>query len=478
MVNCLVFDLGAGSGRAMLSTFNGDTLELSEIHRFSGLETTVGDGPRWDLLRLLDEVDQGLAIACERCERIDAIGVDSWGVDYALVDAQGRLDPLPFHYRHARSRRGYDAFPMEAEALFARTGSQILPVNTAYQLFSASREGDAKLGDSVHALMIADAINFHLTGSASINSTLARTTGLLSLDGRWQADICAVAGIPPSLLPHPVDPGTTIGTLRPTIAARAAATKDTVVIAVAAHDTASAVCGLPLGGQDAFLICGSWSILGCERPRPIVSRDAWENQFGNEGGTEGLALVLKSLNGLHLLQKLRTAWNSSTEEKVDFVDMSRAARLAVAAGRKEAIDPSAPIFFNPADLIAAMESHCPSLAGQSDTRLGALTLAVYRGLCEDISTALAALERTTGGEVMRLRICGGGGQDSFLCQMIADRTGRTVAVGPIEASAWGNALMQLVGLGHVENIAAGRKLIEKSTVILNYYPDNATGGSR
>jgi rhamnulokinase len=478
MINCLVFDLGAGSGRAMLARLEGETLALSEVHRFSGIETSREGGPHWDLDRLLKEVDRGIEIASSLVTRIDAIGVDSWGVDYALLDASGRLEPWPFHYRHPRSQQGFDAFPASPETMFERTGSQSLPVNTVYQLYSASRTDRQALDKSRHALMIADAVNYHLTGIARSNATLARTTGLLSLDGDWDTTIINEAGLPQTLLAPLIEPGAIVGRLRYDIHSKSRATEETLVISVAAHDTASAICGLPVEGDDAFLICGSWSILGRERARPVVSHEAMLDGFGNEGGPDGHILYLKSLNGLHLLQKLRTAWTERTGRTVDFIEMSEAAAEASARGRSEMIDPSAAIFFNPPDLIAAMEDNCPSLAGITEGKLGALTLSVYRGLCQDIARGLEALERSTGGAVKRLRICGGGGQDRLLCQMIASRTGRRVLVGPIEASAWGNAILQLMGLGQIENIPAGRKLVEKSVEILNYYPDPIATGPR
>ncbi len=476
MINCLVFDLGAGSGRAMLAQFDGETLALSEIHRFSGLDTVREDGPHWDFERLLKEVDTGIEVASSVTSRIDAIGVDSWGVDYALLDAGGQLEPWPFHYRHTRSQEGFDTFPIRPEAIFKATGAQSLPVNTVYQLYSASKEGSPALHTARHALMISDAVNYHLTGKARSNTTLARTTGLLSLTRNWDAALMTAAGIPHTLLPPLIEPGEVVGPLRDELRARSPATRQTRVISVAAHDTASAVCGLPIDGADAFLICGSWAILGQERPEPVVSPEAMRDGFGNEGGTDGRFLYLKSLNGLHLLQKLRAAWNQHADEHVDFLEMSQAAAEAARCGRSEVIDPSASAFFNPADLVSAIEDHCPSLVGLVDGRLGALALSIYRGLCLDIARALAALEATTGENVARLRICGGGGQDQLLCQMIATTTNRPVFVGPIEASAWGNAIMQLVGLGHVENMAAGRKLVEKSVEILNYYPDTIAIG--
>ncbi len=465
MKKSLVFDLGAGSGRAMVALFDGQRLELTEIHRFVGVETRLADGPHWDLGRLLDEIRTGLQLAAARYGGIDSIGVDSWGVDYVLIDDEGGFDLSPFHYRHPRSQRGYDRFPVAPEKMFDRTGSQILPVNTAYQLFSALRDGPEKIAAKRRLVLIADAVNYFLTGEVAIDTTLARTTGLLNVLGEWDEAICREAGVPSSLFPPVEQPGKIRGWLRLELQEQSGLGR-TPVVTVAGHDTASAVCALPLQARDAFLICGSWSILGCERPRPVMSQEARRAGFGNEGGVEGRPIFLRSLNGLHLLQKLRAAWSQQMGHEIGFAAMSAAA--AARGGSSVAVDPSDKAFFNPPDIVAAIEAACREVAGSGD--IGLLALAIYRGLAKNVAESLAAMESLTGEAVAGLRVCGGGGQDALLCQLVADSTGRVVSVGPIEASAWGNALMQLVGIGEVKDLAAARKLVEKSTDILDYYP--------
>lgn len=470
MTNCLVFDLGAGSGRAMLAHFDGEHILVSEVHRFTGIEIRLADGLHWDMGRLLAEIEEGIRLASLHCGRIDSIGVDSWGVDYALVDLDGKLESIPYHYRNARSQRGYDRFPISPAELALRTGSQALPVNTVYQLSSAARETPSQLQQSRHALMIADAINYHLTGVARSNVTLARTSGLLSVAGSWDGEICAKVGVNSSLLAPVIEAGAIVGYLRDELAGRIGLAGDIPVISVAGHDTASAICGLPLKGEEAFLVCGSWSIIGRELDRALISDEAMREGFGNEGGVEGRSIFLKSLNGLHLLQKLRAAWSERSGTEISFSAMSHAARAARQQGRGGKIDVSSPVFFDPPDLLGALREACTELRHSHENEIGVLALAIYRGLVEDVAAAMSALEQLTGHEVRLLRICGGGGQDRFLCQMIADRTGKTIAVGPIEASGWGNAVMQLIGLGVVENLSRGRKLVERSTKISNYYP--------
>lgn len=466
----LVFDLGAGSGRAILADFDGEKIKFSEIYRFSGIETRFPDGPHWDFNRLLREVEAGLGCAAHLGKKIDSIGVDSWGVDYVLMDGAGVLEAFPYHYRHPRSQRGFDNLAAAAEELFARTGSQILPINTIYQLHSASREDSAPLRRNKHALMIADAVNYHLTGKSCCNTTLARTSGLFSLEGEWDEHLLQVAGIPSHLLPQATPSGSVIGVLKDEIQLKAQAASPVPVISVAAHDTASAVCGLPLQIGEAFLICGSWSILGREVDQAIISPDALANGFGNEGGIGGRSIFLKSLNGLHLLQKLRVAWNSRLGKEVAFAQISAEASAENDRGATVSIDPSNKLFFDPPDLVEALQASCPELNNPENSNLGTLALAIYRGLANEMAKALLLLEKLTNEPVAKLRLCGGGGQDAFLCQLIADRIGRTVSVGPIEASAWGNAIMQLIGLGKIQDLAAARAVIDRSCNYTHYHP--------
>ncbi|NNU62859.1 rhamnulokinase [Ochrobactrum soli] len=471
MTKSLVFDLGAGSGRAMMAIYDGKNLNLSEVSRFSGIETHMPDGPHWDLARLFDEIKTGLKQAFEKYGAFDSIGIDSWGVDYTLIDGDGGLDLSPFHYRHPRSQSGYDRFPVTDESMFLRTGSQILPVNTAYQLLSGLDQARGKLTANHRLVLIADAVNFFLTGHIASEITLARTTGMLGLSGEWDHSICTEAGIPHTLLPPVVSSGQVLGCINDSLHAELGI-GPVPVISVAAHDTASAVCALPLRSQEAFLICGSWAILGSELDHPVTSDEARLAGFGNEGGVEGRQIFLKSLNGLHLLQKLRSSWSSKTCEEVSFAHMSSFAAAAATDVNVAAVDLSDAMFFNPADIIETIRSACPAIVPDMSNELGYLALVVYRGLVNGVSDSLTAMEKLTGKTVNRIRICGGGGHDAFLCQLIANVTGRAVSVGPIEASAWGNAMLQLIGLGKVDNLEAARMLVEKSTDIRDYYPQN------
>jgi rhamnulokinase len=469
-LRCLVFDLGAGSGRAMIGAWGGDRLTLTEIHRFDDLALSLPDGPHWDVPGLKRQILEGLRLAALAGGRIDAIGIDSWGVDYALLDGAGEPVVTPHHYRHPRSQRGRDAFPLEPSEAFAITGAQDLAVNTIYQLFDEARHFPDRHAKADALLMMADLVNHFLTGEKRCNVTLARTTGLLDIAaGTWSDGLRARLGLPRHLLQPIALPGEICGRLRPELAAPLG-WADVPVIAVAAHDTASAVAALPLDDGSAFLILGSWSLIGIEQAAPSLGEPVRLSGFGNEGGTEGRSILVKSLNGLHLIQKLRASWRQQTGEDVDYAAMSVRAAAAAEAGTALEIDPSDPCFFNPEDMVAAIADHCARTGREMPQGIGALALAIYRGMAAEIAATLTRLEQEIGSSIPALRVCGGGGQDAGFCAFLAEVLQRPVVVGPIEASSWGNAMLQLVGLGAIPSVREGRALIARSTECRTFLP--------
>ena len=409
--------------------------------------------------RLLAGVDAGLARARDVAGSVDAIGVDSWGLDYGLFDAAGRLTGAPCHYRHPRSQRGHDGCALPAEALFAVTAAQALPVNTVYQLSDEARHQPERHAGA-RLLMVADMVNRHLAGGFAAELTLARTSGLVDAGtGDWSGAICAGIGVDPGLLPPIVPAGTRLGGLRAALA-EPLGWGPVPVIAVAAHDTASAVAALDLADGSGFLICGSWSLIGVERDRIDRRPAVLAAGFGNEGGLAGRSFLVRSLNGLHLVQKLRESWMRRSGEALDYAALSRAAAGSATAA---AIDPGDAAFFNPPDMVAAIAGYCARTGQAVPGDAGGLARAVYNGLAAEAAAAVAALEGLIGEPLPGLRLCGGGARDALLCDLIAGATGKPVGVGPIEASAWGNALVQLIALGAVPSLEAGRRLVADAT---------------
>jgi len=470
-VHCLVFDLGAGSGRTMLARLGTGILSIKEIDRFDDLATSSPEGPRWDVDALQRNILAGLRRAQALVGSVDAIGIDSWGLDYALLDDEGAPIAPPYHYRNARSLRGHAACPLTEDELFAITGAQVLPVNTVFQLFDEVRNHPERFAGHPRLLMMADVASHFLTGVARSELTLARTSGLLDQDGRWSHKIMETLDLPADIFQPLIRPGEIYGYLRPDIG-KPLGWGPIPVISVAAHDTASAVAGLPLGADEAFVICGSWALVGAEAqscdPDPAILQAG----FGYEGGTEGTPFLVRSLNGLHLINGLRRAWMKKTGNELTFAQIG-AAVADCAELDIPAIDTTDPVFFHPDDVIAAVNAHHAGHGRPSIEDPGALALSIYKGLVADISASLAFLELRLGSRFSRIRVCGGGGQDATLCALLAKTIGRQVVVGPIEASAWGNALMQLVGIGCVKSLAEGRSIVAASADFLKYEPDDA-----
>lgn len=432
MTCCVVCDLGAGSGRVMLARHDGTALSLTEVHRFGGYALERSDGLRWDLPRIVAEVETGIALAARAGGPIASIGIDSWGLDHALFDAAGQLLEAPFHYRHPRSARGWEACPLPAAALFAQTASQILPVNSVYQLTEAVRAAPEMLQGADRLLMVADAVAYALTGVARGELTLARTTGLMDADtGEWSAAVCGAIGLERRLLPEIIEPGKVVGALRPEVARRLGV-PPVPVIAVAAHDTASAVAALGLDADNGFLVLGSWSLVGAERDAIDRRPEVLAAGFGNEGGVSGRPYLVRSLNGLHLIQKLRESAHARGAD-LSFAEIGR---LAAEAGAAEEIDPADPVFFSPADMMTAIAEHFSARGHPSPQTIGGMARAIYGGLAAEVTAAVEALERLTGGSLRELRVCGGGAQDRLLCRLIAESTGKPLVIGPVEATSW------------------------------------------
>ncbi|KQT46361.1 hypothetical protein ASG43_12130 [Aureimonas sp. Leaf454] len=461
----------------MLSTFDGATLALREIDRFDGF-VLEGEEPRWDVPALKRHVDHGLRIAAASVDRIHSIGVDSWGLDYALLGKDGEPIVPPYHYRHPRSLRGFADCRISRERIFSVTGAQVLAVNTVFQLHDEIGRHPDRFDRATALLMMADLINHHLTGACRNATTLARTSGLLEVDGRsWSRSLLGLLGVPESIVSPLVEPGDIYGHLRPDLCA-ALNWSCVPVAAVAAHDTASAVVGLPLGEDDAFVIGGSWSLIGAEVDRPIADEALFAEGFGIEGGAGASTFLVKSFNGLHLVQKLRAAWSARLGRTISFADIAASAE-AVRHADIAPIDPSDPAFFDPADVVAAANAFHRRHGQPALDSVGALAISIYKGLVRDLSGGLRFLEARRGRPFERVRLCGGGALDAVFASLLADGLGRIVVVGPVEASAWGNAVMQLRALRLVASVEEGRRLIARSLEFRIHRPsrDAATTGA-
>lgn len=431
-------DLGATSGRVMIGRIGDGVLDLELVSRFPNGPVERADGLHWDFGALYEHVIEGLAEAVRREPDIQSIGIDSWAVDYGLVRG-GELLAEPFHYRDERTVRGVAEVHEIAPSaeLYARNGLQFLPFNTLYQY-----RVDVHLAAADSALLIPDLIAFLLTGTAVAERTNSSTTGLLGVtDGDWDTALADRLGIPSRILPTLIDPGETIGRLRPELAARIG--KDLPVIAVGSHDTASAVVAAPLSTpHSAYISCGTWGLVGIELTEPVLTDAAREANFTHELGVDRRYRFLHNVTGLWLLSETVRAWEAEDGTAIDLP-----ALLAAAS----AVTDDVPLF----------DANDPSLSAPGDmpARIAALLgpdapasrPAFARSIVESIATAFAQAVQTasalSGRELDSIHLVGGGSLNRLLCQATADRTGLPVLAGPVEATALGNVLVQARALG-------------------------------
>ncbi len=436
-VRVAAVDLGATSGRVMVGDVGPGRLDLTEVHRFANRPVTAPDGSlRWDLGGLHEEVLTGLGAAGP----VDSIGVDSWAVDYGLVDAAGGLMGAPFSYRDARGQRGVDRVRgvLSAREHYAVTGIQHLPFNTIFQ-FAV----DERLADAATVLLLPDLIGFLLTGAVGAEATNASTTALYDARERvWAHDLARRAGVPDGLLPPLREPGSVVGRLLPEVCARTGQPAGTPVVSVGSHDTASAVVAVPFepGAPGAFISAGTWSLVGVELDAPVLTEAARAANFTNEGGVDGTTRFLRNVMGLWVLTQAMETWGE------DDIAAVLAGAAALPPGGP-VIDVDAPEFLPPGDMEARVRGACER-TGQS---LAGHRAAVARCVLDSLALAHRRAVRDavalTGASVEVVHVVGGGSRNDLLCQLTADACALPVSAGPVEATALGNVLVQARSLG-------------------------------
>ena len=462
----LAFDLGAESGRAMLGTLDHGVLGVREIHRFLNEPVQQNGSLQWNILHLWREMQRAFELSDGA--RPDSIGVDSWGVDYALIGERGNLLENPYHYRDRRTNGAMAAVfeRVSRERIYAVTGIQFLPINTIYQLYAACRQ-TPDLIDAARALVtIPDLLNYWLTGTLTAEYTVATTTQFIDVRTRtWATRLLEEIGLPTRLLQPLVEPGTMIGPLQTSASAAYAGTP---VVAPACHDTASAVASVSASGNVAFLSSGTWSLLGTEVDQPVVTARALALNFTNEGGVAGTTRLLKNIGGLWLLQSCRLHWRSQG------LDLPYDALIAGAADERLAfrslIDPDYPPFLNPADMPATIAKYCRMTGQPEPNEPIAFARAILESLAFKYRAVLESLEELTGRRCDEIRIVGGGARNRLLKQWTADATGRVVSAGPAEATALGNIALQMMATGAVGSLAEARAVIEQSFPVERFEP--------
>jgi rhamnulokinase len=462
----LAFDLGAESGRAMLGSLERGVLGVRELHRFANEPVRQNGSLQWDILHLWQEMRR--ALERNAGTTLESIGVDSWGVDYALIGERGNLLENPYHYRDRRTNGVMDAVfeRMSREKIYAITGIQFLPINTIYQLYAACRATPGLI-DAARALVtIPDLLNYWLTGALTSEYTVATTTQFIDARTRtWATRMLDEIGLPTRLLQPLVQPGTTIGALQASVSGTHAGT---LVVAPACHDTASAVASVSASGNTAFLSSGTWSLLGTELCEPVINARALALNFTNEGGVCGTTRLLKNIGGLWLLQSCRRHWKSQGQ------DLPYDALVAGAADERLAfrslIDPDYPPFLNPVNMPATIAEYCRTTGQPEPDQPTAFARTILESLAFKYRAVLESLEELTGRHFDEIRIVGGGSRNRLLKQWTADATGRTVTAGPVEATALGNIGLQMVATGAVGSLSEARAVIDRSFPVERFEP--------
>jgi rhamnulokinase len=437
----LAFDLGAESGRAMLGRLRDGLLQLDEIHRFPNQPLRETGSLRWDIRRLWLEMQQSF----DRVpRRLASIGVDTWGVDFGLLDAEGELLENPYHYRDRRTEGIMDSVfaRVSRDRIYAITGIQFLPFNTIYQLCATPPE---VLARSACLLTIPDLLNFWLTGNRAAEYTIATTTQLVDAKKReWAFDLIADLGLPVHLFLPIVEPGARIG-----------ARKNVPVIAPACHDTGSAVAAIEMSAESAFLSSGTWSLLGTETSAPVITPRARDLNFTNEGGVCGTIRVLKNIAGMWLLESCRRSWPPASYDDLLTAATHEPAFVSL-------IDPDHPAFLNPPHMPEAIAAYCARTHQPAPASQPAFARAIFESLALKYREVLESLEEITARHISKIRVIGGGSRNRVLNQFTADATGRTVIAGPVEATALGNIAMQMLATGAVSTLADARAIIARS----------------
>jgi rhamnulokinase len=464
----LAFDLGAESGRAMSAELRGGTLALSEVCRFANEPVRVDGSLYWDAPRLWLHIEKALDQASAASVRFDSIGVDAWGCDYGLLGENGELLGNPYHYRDSRTDGVMeDVFTRIPRArIYDTTGIQFLTFNTLFQLVAAARLTPRLLDAAIQFGTIPDILNYWLTGELRAEYTSATTTQMVDARRReWAIDLLRELELPVRLLPPLVEPGSTLGTLKRSVCA---ALGDTPVVAPACHDTGSAVASVAANNGRAFLSSGTWSLLGTEIARPVITPRGLDWNFTNEGGVCGTTRLLKNIGGLWLLQACRRDW-ARAGHRHEYADLIRAAsddRLAFAS----LFDPDDPAFFHPTDMPGTIAAYCRRTAQPEPDGPASFTRAILESLAFKYRVVLDALEELTGTRITEVQIVGGGSRNALLNQFTADATGRAVVAGPVEATALGNVAMQMLAVGAVGSLAEARRIIEHSFPVERFEP--------
>lgn len=471
-VTCAAVDLGAASARVVLGRVGAGVLDVTEVHRVPNEPVRRGGRLCWDFPRLYDAVLDGLGAAAARTAGVASVGVDSWAVDYGLLDGGGELLGDVVHHRDDRTSGLVDevASVVPREEAYGRTGIQFLPINSVYQLV-AERAGD-RLSAAHTMLLVPDLFAYLLTGEVGAEVTNASTTGLLDVrTGGWATDLAERLGLPARLFPPLRRPGDRIGPLTPDARRRTGLPEVTPLLAVGSHDTASAVAAVPAtGDRFAYVSCGTWSLVGVELPEPVLSDESRAANFTNERGVDDMVRYLRNVMGLWLLQECRRRWRDDGADE----DLPRLLRQAADEPAFAAVvDPDDHAFLPPGDMPARIADACRRTGVPVPATRAAIVRCVLESLALGHRRAVRDAVRLSGRDVDAVHVVGGGARNALLCRLTADACDRPVVAGPVEATALGNLLVQARTLGRIGDLADLRRLVAGTQRTTRYEPRRA-----
>jgi rhamnulokinase len=467
----LAIDLGAESGRAMLADLSGHLLKLQEVHRFPNVPVNLPTGLYWNTMGLFQEMLAGLRVAARLTAQLESVAVDTWGVDFGLLGADGALIDNPRHYRDPRTV----GLPEEMFAtvpradIFAATGIQFMELNSLYQLWAVHRQAPGLLRNAKALLFMPDLFNYFLCGTMASERTIASTSQFYDpARGRFATELLAKLGIPTGFLAEPVDPGRRLGTVRVAVADACGLARETPVFTAAGHDTASAVAAVPAEGGSGwcYISSGTWSLMGMELQRPLINAASLEANFTNEVGVCGSIRFLKNIPGLWLLQECRRAW-AREEKDYSYDELIAMARETEPSGA--VLDLEA--FQSAGQTAERVMEYCRATGQPVPGTPGAVCRVILYSLAVRYREVLGTLEELTGQRLDVIHIVGGGSRNRLLNQLTADVTGRRVVAGPSEATAAGNALVQALGAGQLGSLEELRQVVRESFAVEEFLPN-------
>lgn len=473
MKKVLSFDFGASSGRAMLASYENGKIEMAEIHRFSNDPVSVNGRMYWDVLRLFFEIKTGITKAVN-AGGFDAIGIDTWGVDFGLINKKGELIGNPFHYRDQRTKGIPDKIFSEIiskEDLYHRAGMQFMHFNTIYQLMYLKYNEPELLAQADKFLMMPDLFAYFLTGEMKEEASIASTSNLLNPNTKdWDFELIEKLGLDKKLFAPIVKSGSIYGYLSDEICNELGC-KKVPVVAVCSHDTASAVAATPTSAEDfVYISCGTWSLFGIESKTPFLSDEAYKADFTNEGGFDGTIRFLKNIMGLWLIQESRRQWRREGIE-VGFDTLEKEALASEPF--KCFINVDDPMFETAGNLPKRVLEFCEKTGQYVPETRGEIMRCIYQSLAMKYKHTYNMLSDFTKREYKSINILGGGIKDKLLCRLTADATGATVFAGPTEATVMGNIAVAFYALGEIADFKELRKTVANSTDLKEYIPQNS-----